>query len=159
MTTTAEILAKWKASVFDSAEAQAITTIALDYDALSDIESLSELTALFSGTQINCFVYTAYRMAETGSIRGTNSAADRFTHYIRVDYILEKISKDGAKNYNPTIDALEVVDDLVRSDLGKSWGGLVDFHRCTGFSQPTIIDIQGRKAWRAGYTYEGVKTV
>ena len=159
MTTTAEILTEWKETIFDSPEVQAVSTVALDYDALQDVESMTELSNLFSGQQINCFIYTAYRMAETGSIRGTNSAADRFTHYVRVDYIVEKISKDGIQNYNTAINSLELVDDLVRSGLGKNWGGLVDFHRCTGFNQPVIIDIAGRKVWRAGYTYEGIKTV
>ena len=159
MTTSAQILAAWKAAVFDHADLQAETRRCFDYDAIADIGSLGEDSALRFNQRINFITYLTARRTETGSIRGTNTVVDRYTHQLDVDYYLEKNLSNASQNYNEAIRVIELVDDLVRSELGKTWGDTVDFYQFTDLRRPQLIDLDGKKVWRVGHSYIGTKTV
>ena len=160
MTTSAQIREAFKESVFDHADAQAISKRAFAFDAQADVHSLKEFADMFDSASLalNFFTYVTYRTRETGSIRGANTSVDRYTHTVEIDYYIEKAPEDSL-NFNVAIDALETIDDLVLSQLGKSWDSLVDYGQLREFRRPQLVEIGGRKVWRAGYTYLGIKTV
>lgn len=159
MSTSAQVLAAWKAAIFDHADVRAETVNAFDYDALADVASISEDSGLRFNQQINFFTYLASRETQTGSLRGNSGAVTRFTHTLEVDYHIIKSTADASQNYNEAIRVIELLDDLVRSQLGKTWGGTVDFYEFKELRRPQLIDIGGKKVWKVGHTYIGTKTV
>ena len=159
MTSSASIRAAWKTGIFNNAAILAITPKAYAFDIIANIASISEDSLLYHEQQINFFTYIASRKSETGSIRGSNTAASRFSHTIEITYNLKKDIGEADFNYNALIDRLEIVDDLVLSELGKTWSSTVDYYELTEFSPPTLKTLEDREFWSAGYTYTGFKTV
>ncbi len=159
MTTSSDIRAIWKSEIFDSATIQAITTKCYAYDAIAAVVSTSEDASLYFQQQINFFTYLCSRRSETGSIRGTNTTASRFSHNVQVTYYLEKDIGEEDQNYNLTIDRMETLDSMVISELGKTWGSTVDYYEQIDLIEPSLINLDDREVWRVGYTYRGYKTV
>lgn len=158
MTTSEQIRAAWKAGVFDNALIAAETANRYAFDFAAEFANLTESTEILHEREVNFFQYLAHRTSQTGSIRGTNSPADRFTHTVIVDYFIERDLEDPSRNYNEAIRVIELLDDLVRSELGKNWSGTVDYYEQSEFRPPAIVDFDGKKVWRVGYTYVGTKT-
>jgi len=159
MSTSAQILAAWKAAIFDHADVLAETRNAFDHDVLADVASISEDSRLRYAERINFITYITARETQTGSLRGNSGAVTRYTHTIEVDYHLIKSSADASQNYNEAIRVIELIDDLVRSQLGKDWDGTVDYYEFKELRRPQLIDIDGKKVWKVGHTYVGTKTV
>ncbi len=153
------IRAAWKAAIFDSATIQAITSKAYQFDLLANVASISEDAMMFHNQKINFFTYTTSRRSETGSIRGTNTSAARYQYSVRVDYHLFKDVSEPDFNFNTSIDRLEALDDLVLSELGKTWNSTVDYYELSEFRPPSLRTLEEREFWTVGYTYTGIKTI
>lgn len=159
MTTSAQVLAAWQSAIFSHADIQAETTKVLAYDIAADIANMTEFTAGIFQQKHNFFQILCSRETVAGTLRGSNTAVSRFTHIVEVSYYIEKDPEDADQNYNEAIRVIELLDDLVRSELGKDWSGTVNYYEFTQLQRPQLIDIAGRKVWRVGHTYTGVKTV
>ena len=159
MTTSAQVISAWQSAVFAHASIVAETPVLLTYDITADIASMSEFTAGMHGQQHNFFTLLAYRETQAGSLRGSNTVVSRYTHTVEVDYYLEKKQSEESTNYNEAIRVIELLDDLVRSELGKDWSGVVDYYEFSALRRPQLVDISGRKVWRVGHTYTATKTV
>jgi hypothetical protein len=155
----AAIRAILKSAIFDSATIAAITSKAYSFDILANIGSVSEDALLYHEQQINFFTYLVTRKSETGSIRGNNTAASRFSYEVQIAYHLKKDVGEADFNFNTLIDRLETLDDMILSVLGKTWSSNFDYYELTEFSAPTLKTLEEREFWSASYTYIGYKTV
>lgn len=159
MSTSSVVRAAWKTAIFDSATIQAITDKCHDYDILANIASMPEDSRMYYGGKINFFTYLTTRKAENGSLRGTNTIASRFSFRVKTSYYIEKDISESDQNYNSAIDNLELLDNLVRSALGKTWSSTVDYWEIEELKEPSLLQLDDREVWQIGYNYLGFKTV
>lgn len=159
MTYSSEIVSAWETAIFKHATVQAITRKYFTYDILADIDSMTEFVSGMSGQQHKFFTLLVSRQLASGDLRGSNTTASRFTFAVDLAFYLEKDPADSSKNYNEAIRVIEVVDDLIRSELGKDWSATVNFWRVAQARRPELIDVSGKKVWRCGVSYEAVKQV
>ena len=159
MTTSAAVLSAWQTAIFAHASIKAETPHVFAYDITADIASMGEFTAGIHDQIQNFFTLLTYRETVDDNLRASNTSASRFVHTVEVDYYLEKKLSESDLNYNEAIRVIELLDDLVRSELGKTWGGTVNFYKLSALRRPQLVDIAGRKVWRVGHTYTGTKSV
>lgn len=147
MATLAQIRTAWSSNVFSDASVTAFTTNAFDYDVVEDGTSLGDLVQ--SGV-VNFFTYVAKKQ-DRGLITG-GSNSTRVRYEMEVSYYLEAVP-DGT-NHPLVLDRMDIVDGLVRTSLGETWGATVDF-----FDRPqepptlSTINIGGKNVWRALQTW------
>lgn len=159
MTTSSAILAAWKSAIFDHEDIQAITARCHNWDLLSNVSSITQDALMMHDQEINFFTYQVSRRSETGSIRGTNTSAARYNFTVRVDYHLVKDAAESDFNFNSAINRIELLDDLVLSELGKTWSATVDYYELSEFRAPQLRILEDREFWILGYTYTGFKTI
>jgi len=159
MTLSSEIVAAWEAAIFAHDTVKGVTDKYFTFDITADIDSFSEFAAGMSGARHKFFTLLASRQTVSDNLRGSNTTATRFIHTVDLDFFIEKNVEDVGRNYNEAIRVIEVVDDLVRSELGKKWSGTVDFWKVAQGRRPQLVELDGKKVWKCGYTYEAVKQV
>lgn len=157
MTTGAQVRTVWQDNIFNAPSVAAFTSRGYLYDVLAD--SQFEAAKLYHDPQdggmpqVNFFVCLVRRAQRMELLRGLEQ-----TFEVRLTYYLQQTDVGGPQ-YNLVADRLELVDDLVRTALGKTWGGTVDYY--TG-GEPDRIDVAAvddRQCWRGGATYLGFKAI
>lgn len=158
MTTSAEVRAAWKTKVFDQAALQAITGKGLFFDPLQDLSSTTERKLVTHATETNFFHLTVHRTRFNKEIKGTGTDS-RHEFTVRAFYTIEKNPGVDDRRFNGVVDALEAMDDLVRSSLGKTWNSTVDFYEMVAIQETQILVVGDLTLWRGGYQYRAVKQI
>jgi len=144
------IEAVWKSQIWESEAVTEITPQCLQYDIA--VQNELDVSFLCYNGEVNFFLTRTARRAEPlimGQIR--------YTFSVQVSYYLQQA--DIAQNtYRTVRDRLEIVDDLVLSALGKTWGGLVDFWQAGNPSAISEIEVSEKKCWTGALTYTAFKT-
>lgn len=104
------------------------------------------------GPRVNFFICLVQRRQEPQLVGST-----RYTFSVTLEYYLEQ-SDQPQSTYNTLVDRLEAADDLVRTALGVSWGGTVDFYQGGVPQRVTQVTIDERACWKGGFTYTATKT-
>jgi hypothetical protein len=85
------------------------------------------------------------------------SQQTRYTFQVEVSYYLQQA--DIAQNtYRTVRDRLETLDDLVRTAMGKTWSGTVDFWQGGVPTAINEIEVNERTCWTGAITYTAFKT-
>lgn len=147
---SADIEAVWLTAIWSHRTILDMTPIFFPYDV--SVESEFDLDRLCYEGQVNFFLAKTQRLAEPLIINQT-----RYTFGVEVQYYLQQA--DISENTYPIVrDRLETLDDLVRSELSKTWEGTVDYSpggRPTPLRQ---VPIGGRQCWTGGIAYTAIKT-
>lgn len=153
MSTPAQIRAAWKTSVWDNQTAKNITEKIYDYDVTQD--SQTEIERFFfrdpediTTDLINFFTYLTRRNVETIGL----CSQVRYNHIVEVHYYLE--AKPDGSSYNQLIDAMVSIEDLVESQLDKTWSDTVDFYELDAVEKPEVIELANRPSvWHGVQIY------
>jgi len=156
---SATIRTAWNTGVFQHATITAITTKIYQYDVTAAVRSKPEAELFYYNQKVNFFKQTVVRQARNNSLRGNNSLATRYEYDIEVSYYLERDFAATAANYNLAIDRIETMDDLVRTQLGKTWSSTVSHWEVSGILSPQLIQLDGRDVWQAGYSYTATEMI
>lgn len=149
--TLADIREAWADNVWSAAALTAITDKFHGYDV--DVQSQSEFSNLHYGQEINFFSYLVRSRLE----RRINGA-QLWRYRVDVSYCRE-VEPTGA-NHIATLDAVETLINAVISELGDTWGGLVDYWSPRqDYPEVNKIFIADKSVWQVRYYWEAVKTV
>ena len=148
--TSADIEAAWAEKIWSHGTILDITPRFYPYDVSA--ESEFDVEKLCDDGVVNFFLAKTQRLAEPILTQQT-----RYTFSVEVQYYLQQTDV-AESTYQAVRDTLESLDDLVRSELGKTWDGTVDY---TPGGRPTPIRqvvISGRQCWTGSIVFTGIKT-
>lgn len=154
MTTSAEVQAAWFNLVLDTNVVKALCAVFFAHSI--NFNSEFETSRLRDNeNKINYIVYTTSRSQE---FQISNQATQRFD--VKIEYTRElrlSVEEDDYLDFQQT---LETIEDEAITNLGKTWGGLVDYWVTSG-AAPTIEQVEVDKVacLRAAITYTGFKHV
>jgi len=151
------IVSAWNTAVFQHATIQAITTKTYQFDVSATIRSTPEFELFFYNQQVNFFQQTVTRLSKNDEIRGTGASASRYEYDVEVSYFLERDISQTDDNYNTAINRIEILDNLVRAQLGSTWSSTVDYWTVSGILKPQLITLEDRDVWRCGYSYLAIE--
>lgn len=150
MTASSSIRSAWTTKIWGYPDIVAMTPNIFMYEVLAD--SQFTVANLYHEAEIRFFTCKVQRRSEPLPVNQT-----RYTFSVTIEYYRQQT--DVAESvYNDVQDHLETMDDLVRSQLGKTWNTTVDYYQG---AQPIRIDsvrIDGKDCWRGGYVYTAFKT-
>ncbi len=155
MTTAADIEVAWTASVWTADSVEAFSSLVLTR-AISEFSEAE--TSPFHDhdlAEINFFSFVVTRKPLNSIIAGGTTGSTQYQFDVRVSYY-RTIDAEGT-NHDLTRDGIEAVDDVVRSALGKTWGGTVDFFEYGDTKPPTRGEVDGTPVWEASQTYRATK--
>lgn len=146
-TTSADISAEWASRIFGHATIQAISKKAYSYDITQ--ESEYEVSKFYNDAErrINFFTYLVRRNEER-----LMSGQVRYSYEVMISYYREEDTE--GENWTTIRDLFETLFDLVRSEMGQNWHGLVDFWQPDP-AQATIekTTLDSRPVWRGQDKY------
>ena len=152
--TGAAVRAAWVTSIANNSQIIAITPNFYDYDITAAINSKTELRKLYdNNNKINFFKLIVSRQSKDAEVRATSSTSSLYEYDLEIVYYLEKDISETSWNANIASDRIELVDQLVRSQLGKRWSNTVNFWQMSGFLSTRLIDLDGKAVWQVGYSY------
>jgi hypothetical protein len=147
ITRSKDIVDVWKTSVFEHPDIQSITQKVLYHDASFD--SHLEVSSIRYQQQINFFAFSVSRAPITligGSYRAIFTA--RTTYTILAD--------PRGQNYLKAIDAIEALQEVIISEIGESWGGLINgMDLPTEPSFPQVTNIIDEPVFQIQYNVQG----
>lgn len=153
LTRSETIREAWRTAVWNHADIQDITEVLIEHDISED--SFHELARLRSATtrDVNFF---AFRVSRGIQYMINNKISLLFS--INISYV-RRADPDGL-NYNSALDAIEVLQELVVSELGTTWSSTV------GGSMPqveppsiSVTTIGEERVFKADYNYQGFITL
>jgi hypothetical protein len=151
VTTLLQVRNAWNTKVWTQTSVQDITDKIYLHDVF--VESESDFAKLVHAQKVNYFTCVVLREHEAMMMTQTRQ---RFQ--VTVTHYLQQADQEDS-NFNPVLDHLALVDDLVISSLGSSWDSTIDFYNGSSLTKPEIVNVNGIRCWRAGYTYLGTKTI
>lgn len=154
MTTSSQVQDAWFDSVLDTTTIKAYCTNffahSLNFNSEFETSRLRD-----NENKINYIVYTTTRSQtfQIGSL-----ATQKFE--VRLECTREIRVSEEASDFEQFQESLEVIEDQAVTQLGKTWGGLVDYWR-TSESQTTTeqILVDNKQCLRATLVYTGFKHV
>ena len=157
MTSSSEIRSAWTTAIAQHATAQAMTTRWYDYDVDAAIESTAEDVRLLHLQRVNFATYLATRINDSQNVRGGAGISGHSFSVILSRFLERDVTLSG-DGQNVAIDDMDALDDLIVSQLGKTWSGTVDYWRLdSGFQKPEIINLNDRAVWRVRAEYRAFK--
>lgn len=150
MTASSTIASTWQTYIFDYSTIQGITKKANAFEMIQDSETALE--KLHYGGAVNAFCYKAVQINEQRLTRTI-----LHTHVVTVDYYREQ--DPAGMNWKAVRDALETLATTVRTQLGNTWQGSVDYWRYRD-TEPEIeqVTIGSTPCWRGRVVYEAYST-
>jgi hypothetical protein len=147
-TTSSEtIRAKWRTKIWQHADILAVTTSILEQE-ITEVTH-KEISRLRFATKINFFSFRVRRGIET-----LMAGKYRLRFFVDISYT-KWADPDGA-NYNDVIDGIETVQDLVMSELGGTWDGLIaSSEPQDGAPEVSVVTIGDEAAFKADFSYSG----
>jgi hypothetical protein len=144
----------FQTKIFNHATIQGITTKTFNYDI--DISTDKDLNNLKHNQRINFFSYQALRSIDYEITSMNGNANDYGYRYeVQINYYLE--SENKSESFNQVIDRMEIIENLIHSELGIRWDNTVEVFRQEGNSLPEIITIQDIECWKMTSLYVGLK--
>ena len=154
MSTSAQVRTAWNTYVLQHATLQAFTNKIHLFEVIEDSEAALELTRY--DTEINfaqCLIARGQAYAESSQPAGTSV---QYNYQVEVTYIRE--ADPAGNNWLAVIDFFDTLQDLVRTQLGVTWVGTVDFFRPQdGTVAIEAIDYDNTKAWRGTFRFVAAK--
>lgn len=149
MTRSLDICDKWIETIFESDEIREITPNIYAEDVAGNQLVACDLSqAMHEGT-INFCQFSVQR------IKREDQVGECGTYFYRVDirYFLERLA--GMRTEQKVQEFFEVLDELIQSELGSDWGGLVDsYTRSEEFPEVFQFGLINERPVVAGrYTY------
>ena len=120
MSTSLEIEAKWLDTVFDHDDIRIITPQIWNRDVIGNQQTGCDLDRAMYNGSINFVQFFAQRYRDNDEIGGCSN----YQHRVRIQYFLEQSDQYNAEGMIQSF--FETLDDLVSSELGYTWGGLVE---------------------------------
>jgi hypothetical protein len=156
MASSEDVRNAWQDNIWTNKTVKAMTSKSFLYDV--SVDSAFNMADLYYGEPgkyptINFFLCLVSRQHEPIIMGNT-----RYTFQVRVQYYLQQ-EESSSNTYNTLVDRLEAVDDLVRTSLGGSWDGTVDYYNGGVPQDISVVTIDNKACWRGGFTYLGIKTV
>jgi len=156
MSSSADVRTAWQEKVWADKAVGAMTSKTFMYDV--SVDSAFNMAELYYAAPnkyptINFFLCLVRRRHEPLIMGNT-----RYTFQVTVQYYLQQ-EESSSNTYNTLVDRLETVDNLVRSNLGGSWDGTVDFYNGATPQDISVVTIDNKACWRGGFVYTGTKTV
>lgn len=151
LTRSEAIRAAWRSAVWSHADILDITDVVIEHDLAED--SWNELTKLRYNQEINFFAFRVSR-----AIVYLMGSKISLLFSVNISYVRE-VDTEGA-NYNACLDAIEVLQELVLSELGSTWGSTVG----TGYPQQTppnisVSSVGEERVFKADFNYTGQITL
>lgn len=146
MTLSADIRDAWDAAVWQHVSiVEPVTVQQLKSTGLID----ADVDELYYNTRLNfiqAITTTAQQIGITGSVPKIVT--------VEISYYVQIIEND--QSFLEVIDRLEAIRELVYSELGTDWSGLVDYWQYQE-SPPDIVDlsIASVQCWRGREVYTG----
>lgn len=138
---------KWRDKIWTHASIQALTSKILEQDTTEN--SHKEISKLRHDTKINFFAFRVRRSMEV-----LTGQKYRLRFFIDISYT--RWADPNGANYNAVLDGIEVLQELVLTELGSTWNGLV------ATSEPqkdppeiSVVSIGEEYAFKADYNYSG----
>lgn len=146
ITRSSAILAEWKAKIWESSTIKSITESIVYHDITEDTHK--ELSSIRHNQEINFFFFRVRRSM-------TPQMGGKYRVFFFADVVYTKYADPDGDTYVEVIDALETVQELVITDLGEQWGGLVG----TSYPQegPPVINpitIGDERAFKGEFSFE-----
>ena len=146
-TTSETIRAKWRTDIWEHSTIEALTTSILEQE-LTEVTH-KEISRLRFATKINFFSFVIRRGIET-----LMGGKYRLRFYVDISYT--KWADPDGTNYNDVIDGIEAVQELVISELGSTWDGLVATSEPQeGPPEVSVVTIGEESAFKADFSYSG----
>lgn len=141
------VRAAWRTAIWEHADILALTDKIIEHD-ISE-ESHHELASLRFEQKINFFAFRVRR-----SVENLMGEKNRLLFLVDISYT-RWADPDGA-NYNEVLNGIETVQDLVISELGSNWGGVVGGSEPqTGPPSIVVSTIGEDRVFRADFNYSG----
>ena len=147
MSQLADVRSAWDSAILEHATLTALTDKIYNYDV--NPESTKEFSLLRYDQKINFFRFLISRATK-------NLMMGQTLRIFEVRCIYSKqLTVDGS-GYTDVTDALEVVQDLVETSLGPTWGDTVDYYRNQD-TPPKMIQsrIENIPVWTGEYLFTG----
>lgn len=154
MTTTAQVEAAWSTHIWAHSSIAVLTNKIFNRE-ISDL-SEDDVRDVSFQQQINFIEWLVKKSIEYPQI--SRGLGQDETFLVEIRYTREKdphADKAGA-NYNAVRDALETIVGLVKSELGVSWDGTIDYYETQ--TEAVVInerDIAGSEVWSGVYRFQG----
>lgn len=148
--TNSQVRTAW-ATLFATSQLQAITTKSYFYDILD--ESETDINKFHYNQEINFFIC----LVNTG-IQYKNFGEILETYTVEIKYY--KADNKSGSNQNAIRDNLETLITRVRTTLGVTWSGTVDYYTIQD-SAITLenINLAGDECWLGRVVFQGVKSI
>jgi len=154
-TIESDIRTKWKTKVFENSAILNITNKALDYE-LSP-ESEKEITDGSFTQELNFFEYVVSRSeVSQPEIGGFSRPVYKFLCEVRYT---KQIDTDGT-NFNSVVDAMSLLIDVVRAQLGSSWDSVIDYQEDPiSIDAPTKETVADIECYRSIARFSAIKQI
>lgn len=147
MTGSEAIRVAWRDAIWTNADVLALTDKIIEHD-LSE-ETHVELSSIRFNQEINFFAFRVRR-----AIEPLMGEKNRLLFLVDISYTMQ--ADPSGVNYNLVLDGIELIQDLVFSELGSRWTNTV------GGSAPqagppniSVSTIGDEKVFKADYQYTG----
>lgn len=148
ITRSIDIRDEWKRAVFESPKIQAISPVVLYHDITED--SHLETSSIRHNQQINFWAFTCSRAPYAMTL----GYAFRVNYNVRIVYT--KRADPRGKAWFECIDAIETLQEVIITELGSQWGGLVGGSTLPQEPpQPTITNIIDEPVFTIQYNVQG----
>lgn len=151
MSTQAQVRAAWESKIWQHPDILTITPKI--FAAEIKVDSQKEAASLRHENKVNCFSYVVrrYPSYQVGRVQ-------MLAFQVDIRYLIWADTEK--KNYNKALDAIELVETLVRTELGYTWGGTVDHYTLQeGPAVMELIAIGGEPVHQVTYSFEGIKKI
>ena len=147
LTRSEAIRAVWRSDIWAHASILALTDVIIEHDISED--SHHEVAGLRYAQKINFFAFRVRR-----AVQNLSGEKNRLLFFVDISYT--KWADPDGDNYNAVIDGIEIVQELVLSELGSRWSETV------GGSEPqagppnvSVTSIGEERVFRADFNYSG----
>lgn len=147
LTSSETIRQAWRTAVWAHASILALTDVIIEHDISED--SHHELSSLRFEQKINFFAFRVRR-----GVQNLMGQENRLLYFVDISYT--RWADPDGDNYNAVLDGIEVVQELVISELGTTWSGTV------GGSEPqsgppniSVSTIGEERIFKADFNYSG----
>jgi hypothetical protein len=145
LTTPEDIRVKWRTSIWNHASILAITDKVLEQDLTE--ETHKELSRLRYDQKINFFAFRVLQMTE-------QLLMGKYRLRFQVEISYTRWANPSGSNYNLVADTMALVQNLVLSELGSTWDGLVaNAEPQNSFPNVSVVTVGDEPAFRAEYSY------
>ena len=148
--TSDDIETAWEGAIWQHSDILEMTSNIYPYDVSA--ESEFDIDKLCLEGEVNFFLAKTSRASEPILTQST-----RYTFQVQVEYYLQQ-TDIAESTYRTLRDRLETLDNLVLTQLGKTWTATVDYWP-GGNPQPIKeVTISGRRCWFGAIVYTAFKT-